>query len=181
MHWALQICSVRNQNAQFWLVLSFYTWCASLTEGFLLNLALEDVAFWEHHWMVSFIILIHRREVSALRDYQWEFVIRVKKSWSSQNLQWPMSHKNVSIALQSTTQDIRNGCHSDHQTTLCCTSIRIVYSSIFHCILNIFFALFSLYYSFSYFYRLHLLLTNDTVMQYLKWLYTLTSSIHKLT
>ena len=88
---ALRVRSSRNSNARAWFVSSLYIWCASLASDFLLDLALEYIASWEYRWMISITSLVHRRKASALRDYQWRFMIRPEKNRISQKLRWSMS------------------------------------------------------------------------------------------
>jgi len=64
-------------------VSNLYISFASLALDFLLKLALEYVASREHRLMTSIIIFVHRREALALRNYQREFMIRLKKNRTS--------------------------------------------------------------------------------------------------
>jgi hypothetical protein len=72
---------------------SLYISFASLAPGFLPKLALEYVALREHRLMASITTSVHRREALALRDYQREFMTRLEKNRTSQELGWLMSLK----------------------------------------------------------------------------------------
>lgn len=86
---ALRVRLSRNRYARAWFVPNLCTWCASLVEDFLLDLALEYAASREHRWIVSITIVVHRREASALRHYHWDFTIRVEENrWSMSREKW---------------------------------------------------------------------------------------------
>lgn len=72
---------------------SLYISSTSLALGFLPKLALGYAILREHRLIASITIFVRRREALVLRDYQRDFITRLKEDRTSQELGWPIPLK----------------------------------------------------------------------------------------
>ena len=73
-------------------MLNLYILSVSFVSNFFFEFIFKYITSREHRLMINIIIFVHKKN-STLKNYQWDFTIRLEKNRVSQELKWSMHLK----------------------------------------------------------------------------------------